>query len=587
MKNKFKIISTVGPACRSYDNLLALTQAGTAVFRLNFSHGSHEDHAEVIENILRIKEKNNSDIQLLAELQGPKFRIGPMEHNRLAIVAGQVIHFVNEPCTGNLDKIYFSYDNFPEDANIGERVLVDDGKMIFEVLETDRKYKVKLQAKTSGTLSAHKGVHLPETALSLSSLTSKDFQDLHFILNYPFDWIACPIVRNIKDIEALHTFITKQHYNGKVIIKIENIESVKNVRTILENTDGIIWARADLCIEHKIDDVFYAEKVAINMCHENKKAFFLSTQIMDSMISNIKPTSSEVYGLAHAITDEVSGIILSGETAVGEHPEQAVKILNDIITNISDKPGNRTFSKYFRIDEEFRVLLIQYFNFFNEFVKNTKRHTLILNLEEYEEGIVLKFRLDDVHDYHLALDYFKEYLDFLSGKQNFRQIDFEKERSQKEKDLFVLSLKNEVQQLQFKLELKELKISYLNEHIERIKNSLLGTSEKWPNEEPGKAHHLIPAAREGDLEICNALKELRVRIVNNEVLSALNYFNDLCNHTCRMQLNHSNHLLKRYKEIKRLENLGLIAFTDRLLKENQITSSLLSVISELEEEHCH
>ncbi|NBC06584.1 MAG: pyruvate kinase, partial [Bacteroidetes bacterium] len=198
-----KIVATVGPACNTYNKLLELVQVGVDVFRLNFSHGTHQDHQQVIDHVTYINEKYNLHISLLADLQGPKLRVGQMEGDGLKLAEGDVITLVNEKCVGTMEKIYMSYDHFARDVKVGERVLVDDGKLVFEVIETNGEDRVRLKTLFGGTLQSNKGVNLPNTKISLPSLTEKDLIDLEYILTQPFNWIALSFVRHQRDLKDL------------------------------------------------------------------------------------------------------------------------------------------------------------------------------------------------------------------------------------------------------------------------------------------------------------------------------------------------------------------------------------------------
>jgi len=216
-----KIVATVGPASSSYENLLKLVQAGVDVFRLNFSHGSHEDHAKVIDHVDYINEKYNLHVGILTDLQGPKLRVGKIKDNALELKPGDKITFVNEECIGTKEKIYMSYKQFAADVEKGEKVLVDDGKLMFEVVKTNKKDKVELKTLFGGTLSSNKGVNLPNTKISLPSLTAKDKKDLKFILTKPsVNWIALSFVRTAKDIKDLIKLVEKAgHAALKILIK--------------------------------------------------------------------------------------------------------------------------------------------------------------------------------------------------------------------------------------------------------------------------------------------------------------------------------------------------------------------------------
>lgn len=326
-----KIVATVGPASSSYAALLDLAKAGVNVFRLNFSHGSHEDHLEVINHLTYINEKYNWHIGILADLQGPKLRVGKIENNALPLKAGDVVTFVNEECIGNMEKIYMSYEQFPQDVQVGETVLVDDGKLMFEVIETNKKDRVRLKALFDGTLSSNKGVNLPNTKISLPCLTEKDLRDLDFILTQPVNWIALSFVRSPKDLKDLRERIEARNHPAKIIAKIEKPEAVEKIDKIIKQTNGIMVARGDLGIEMPMEKLPVIQKMIIKKCLQWARPVIVATQMMDSMITSPTPTRAEVSDVANAVLDGADAVMLSGETSVGKHPVKVVEAMNRII----------------------------------------------------------------------------------------------------------------------------------------------------------------------------------------------------------------------------------------------------------------
>ncbi|MBK6545548.1 MAG: pyruvate kinase [Saprospiraceae bacterium] len=326
-----KIIATVGPACSSYQNLLALAQEGVAIFRINFSHGTYDDHAAVIHSILQINEKHDAHLGILCDLQGPKLRIGLIENNQLEVFPGDILTFVNESCIGTKDKIYMSYENFAEDVKPGESILIDDGKLVFEVIESNKKDTVKLKCLFGGILSSNKGVNLPDTEISLPSLTPKDMRDLEFILQHPVNWIALSFVRKARDIEELINLIENAKHSAKVIAKIEKPEAIKNLDAIIKISNGIMIARGDLGVEFPIEKLPTVQKMIIAKCIQRARPVIVATQLMDSMIQNPSPTRAEVTDVANAVLDGTDAVMLSAETSVGMHPVKVVKAMNKII----------------------------------------------------------------------------------------------------------------------------------------------------------------------------------------------------------------------------------------------------------------
>jgi len=326
-----KIIATVGPASSSYENLLTLVQAGVDVFRLNFSHSSHEDHLEVVNRVTYINQKYGLHIGLLADLQGPKLRVGKIENNGIDVAAGDILTFVNEKCVGTKERIYMSYENFPMDVNIGEKVLIDDGKLVLEVVDTNRKDTVKLVVLFGGKLSSNKGVNLPNTSISLPCLTEKDLHDLDFILTQPFNWIALSFVRSPKDLKDLSDRIAEAKHPAKIIAKIEKPEAVERIDKIIKHANAIMIARGDLGIEVPMEKLPGIQKEIIKKCIQRARPVIVATQMMESMITNPSPTRAEITDVANAVLDGADAVMLSGETSVGIHPEKVVEAMSKII----------------------------------------------------------------------------------------------------------------------------------------------------------------------------------------------------------------------------------------------------------------
>lgn len=326
-----KIVATVGPACSSYENLLELVKAGVDTFRLNFSHGEHEIHGETISRITYINEKYGTHIGILADLQGPKLRVGKIEDNALELAEGDVVTFVNEKCVGNRERIYMSYQQFPMDVEVGERVLVDDGKLVFEVVETNKKDTVRLKTIFGGTLSSNKGVNLPNTKISLPSLTEKDERDLEYILTQPVNWIALSFVRTSKDIKDLRKRLAAVNHPAKIIAKVEKPEAIENIDKIIKASNGIMVARGDLGIEVPMEQLPLLQKMIIKKCIQRARPVIVATQMMDSMITNPSPTRAEITDVANAVLDGTDAVMLSAETSVGRHPKKVVEAMNKII----------------------------------------------------------------------------------------------------------------------------------------------------------------------------------------------------------------------------------------------------------------
>ena len=327
-----KIIATVGPASNSYSKLLELVVAGVDVFRLNFSHGKHADHGEVIDHINYINEKYNLHIGILADLQGPKLRVGEMENDGLPIKEGDILTFVNKECIGNKEAIFMSYKQFAADVNPGEKVMVDDGKIVLEVVSTNKKDEVKLKVLYGDMLHSRKGVNLPDTSISLPSITKKDHKDLKYIMTRPtVNWIALSFVRSAKELKQLSKILAKNGHEAKIIAKIEKPEAIEKIDKIIKAANGIMVARGDLGIEVPMERLPHLQKMIIKKCKQRARPVIVATQMMDSMITNPSPTRAEITDVANAVLDGTDAVMLSGETSVGAHPVKVVEAMNKII----------------------------------------------------------------------------------------------------------------------------------------------------------------------------------------------------------------------------------------------------------------
>ena len=329
-KQRTKIVATLGPASTSEEMLKKLVRNGTDIFRLNFSHGDHQMHGETIKKIVAINEEFGINVGILADLQGPKLRIGKMEEG-VMLNSGDIITFTKEQCIGNKEKAYMSYEYFAQDVKVGEKILVDDGKLIFEVLSSDGKSEVKLKTLFGGILSSNKGVNLPDTAISLPAMTKKDIADLEYILTQPVHWIALSFVRTAQEIKDLKEKIKAAGHIAQVIAKIEKPEGVDNIKAIVKATDAIMVARGDLGVEVPIEKLPMIQKNIIKRCIQQGKPVIVATQMMDSMITNFNPTRAEVTDVANAVLDGADAVMLSGETSVGVHPARVVEAMNNII----------------------------------------------------------------------------------------------------------------------------------------------------------------------------------------------------------------------------------------------------------------
>jgi pyruvate kinase len=333
-QKRTKIVATVGPACESYEGLLNLVKAGVNVFRLNFSHGAYEDKKLVIERIREIMKKEPFNIAILGDLQGPKLRVGELENGKLELIPGMEIIFTSEKMVGNADKIYVSYPSLAADVKEGERIFLDDGKMEVQVREILNEKEIKIRVTLGGMLLPKKGVNLPDSALTMPSLTEKDRADLDFIIEQNLDWVALSFVRKAIDITELKQIIKAKHSKIKVIAKIEMPEALKNLRDIIVESDGVMVARGDLGVEIPIEQVPVVQKDIIRKCMHRAKPVIVATQMMESMMDRTKPNRSEVSDVANAVLEGADAVMLSGETAMGSYPTLVVETMSKIIMNV-------------------------------------------------------------------------------------------------------------------------------------------------------------------------------------------------------------------------------------------------------------
>ncbi len=337
VNHRTKIVATVGPACDTYEKLLDLVKAGVNVFRLNFSHGTHEDKQKIIDHIRNINKSEPYNIAILADLQGPKLRVGEIENDSLAVKAGDVLTFTNEKCVGTLEKIYVSYPNLAGDVVMGNIIMIDDGKIEVKVVGIEKNGDVKVLVTLGGILSSKKGINLPDTKISLPALTEKDLADLEFIIEQDCDWVALSFVRSVKDIVILRSKLTEKKSKTKIIAKIEKPEALLNIRDIILESDGIMVARGDLGVELPVEQIPLIQKELIRKCLHRAKPVIVATQMMESMIDRVKPNRSEITDVANAVLEGADAVMLSGETATGQHPVLVVETMRKIIAEVEKK----------------------------------------------------------------------------------------------------------------------------------------------------------------------------------------------------------------------------------------------------------
>ncbi|HWK05938.1 MAG TPA: pyruvate kinase [Puia sp.] len=342
--HKTKIVATVGPACDTYEKLLELVKAGVNVFRLNFSHGDHEGKAKIIDHIRKINVEEPYNISILGDLQGPKLRVGEIENGGLTIVPGDILTFTSkEKVVGTKEKIYVSYPNLHHDVVVGNKILIDDGKIEVMVVNVDPSGDVKVAVTYGGVLLPKKGVNLPDTKISLPSMTEKDIIDLAFIIEKELDWVALSFVRKAEDIVDLKRRLAEKKSTTKVIAKIEMPSALEDLRNIVNQSDGVMVARGDLGVELPVEKVPMAQREIIRKSIHRAKPVIVATQMMESMIDRVKPNRSEITDVANAVLEGADAVMLSAETATGQHPALVVETMRKIILEVerTEYPYNR------------------------------------------------------------------------------------------------------------------------------------------------------------------------------------------------------------------------------------------------------
>ena len=335
---KTKILATLGPATNTKEIISELIDAGVNVFRINFSHAEYDNVKARIKDIREINEEKNFHVAILGDLQGPKLRVGVMEEN-VILRDNDTFVFTTDKCIGNKEKAFMTYQNFPRDVQKGENILVDDGKLMFEVVSTNKKNEVTTKVIVGGTLSSKKGVNLPNTKISLPALTEKDMKDAIFAIEQKVDWIALSFVRNPEDLRKLHDLISqKSDYRIPVIAKIEKPEAVQNIDALIPYCDGLMVARGDLGVEIPMQEVPLIQKLLVRKAKSARIPVIIATQMMETMITNAVPTRAEVNDVANSIMDGADALMLSGETSVGAHPIKVIEKMSEIIKSVENSP---------------------------------------------------------------------------------------------------------------------------------------------------------------------------------------------------------------------------------------------------------
>ena len=332
---KTKIVATLGPATNTKDILRDMIRAGVDVFRINFSHADYDDVRKRVNMIRELNEELGIFTAILADLQGPKLRVGVMAGEVVVSPGDEITFETGEPFEGDADRVYMNYQNFPKDVNPGEHVLLDDGKLIFEILETDHKHKVKARVIQGGPLKSKKGVNLPNTNISLPALTEKDIQDALFAIGEQVDWIALSFVRYSQDLIDLQNLIRdNSDHKIPIVAKIEKPEAVQNIDKIVSYCDGLMVARGDLGVEIPAQEVPLIQKKLVLRAKKARIPVIIATQMMETMITSLTPTRAEVNDVANSVMDGADAVMLSGETSVGNYPVQVIEKMSSILHSV-------------------------------------------------------------------------------------------------------------------------------------------------------------------------------------------------------------------------------------------------------------
>lgn len=346
--NKTKIVATIGPASNNKEMLKALAREGVDVFRLNFSHGKHEDHQKVVNYIREINDELGTHIAILQDLQGPKIRVNEMEPG-IEIKAGETITITTKEVLGNKNLVSTSYEGLPNDVKVGDMILIDDGKLELRVKDI-RGVEVTCTVIYGGPLKSRKGINLPFSKVSAPSLTEKDLEDLKFGLKNRVDWVALSFVRKAKDIQTLREIIDEHKSTTRIVAKIEKPEALENIDDIIAATDAVMVARGDLGVEIWMEEVPMVQKMLVEKCNRASKPVIVATQMMESMIENPRPTRAETNDVANAVMDGADALMLSAETAAGKYPVEVIRSMVRTIGSV-EKQGNIYF-RYRDIDPD-------------------------------------------------------------------------------------------------------------------------------------------------------------------------------------------------------------------------------------------
>lgn len=334
---KTKIVATLGPSTDEKSILLGMIKAGVDVFRINFSHANHKVVTKHIQWIKDLNRAYSFKTTILADLQGPKLRIGEVEEGVELFKGDEITFITGEEFIGNKQRIYMNYEKFCKDVKPGENILLDDGKLIFKIIETNLKDSARASVVQGGVLKSKKGVNLPKTKISLPALTKQDIENAIFAMQHSVDWFALSFVRHADDIKDLQSLIEKHNsHKIPIIAKIEKPEAVKNIDEIMAHCDGIMVARGDLGVEIPVQKVPLIQKKLVLQAKRCRIPVIIATQMMESMISSLIPSRAEVNDVANSVMDGADAVMLSGETSIGNYPVEVIENMSSIIETVEN-----------------------------------------------------------------------------------------------------------------------------------------------------------------------------------------------------------------------------------------------------------
>ena len=333
--NNTKIVATIGPASYDKSILKEMFAAGLNVARINFSHSNHQQAKQIFNWVQEINEEDDRSVAVLGDLQGPKLRLGDVKQAQF-LKRGQEIIITTDECIGDISKIYITYPEFPKDVKVGDRIMIDDGKLILRAETSNGTNEVKAKVIQGGELKSKKGVNLPNTKISLPCLTSKDLGDLKFALELGIEWLGLSFVRNVQDIKELQKIISEHNSPARVIAKIEKPEAIRQIDAIIKQADAIMVARGDLGVEVPMERVPNLQKMITRKCIKYSTPVIIAKQMMESMMDSLSPSRSDVNDVANAVHDRVDGVMLSGETSVGKYPIRVIKVMSKVIRNVEN-----------------------------------------------------------------------------------------------------------------------------------------------------------------------------------------------------------------------------------------------------------